>query len=631
MAIDTGKVRSRLAAWMVASSVFVIGCASQQVGCGTSPFENAQRCPPGTYAVNQMCKRIVTDTPNNYTCECSCPKPFAVGVRARTTADVFPESAPGGSPAGNQQSQASAGTVIGGPGHPPNAIENWWQVDFDAGTDGWVSEAELAVTDALLFADLDVCVPPSLNPNLSSGRIPSAQEIQDDCSIRVASRFQQVTGQDVPTACSCASLDTPATHAPAPWDASCDSHCADPSGVCVLAAHTEGSAFAARAVLDAPAAQPLPAAIFDATSICEVSGTLTIDVGGHTPDPQPATRGVVQIRGKRCPPGQTCQVGVAFQLDADDMTFDSGSIFVDDPTFRDLTLSGASTPDAVTLGPFLGGCCLGPVAAGSAVGSVRGRRSGTTDALLAVVTNPQAAGVIVDWAHKQCTLAGTFTGGEISNGDNGDASANVDVYITGTLVNQPPVADASATGLTVECTSPQGAAVMLDASRSSDPDGNIALYGWRRDSATGPYVSPPSGNPALTTRQALGPTTYALRVVDGRFAADVTTVGVSVVDTTKPVIACNAPSTITPDSVPEKGGISFKATATDVCSGVSGVAIAGYTCTKPASCRVRIQGDTITILDSGGVGDTISWTVSAGDAAGNGGQKTCQLNVVKKK
>jgi hypothetical protein len=45
---------------------------------------------------------------------------------------------------------------------------------------------------------------------------------------------------------------------------------------------------------------------------------------------------------------------------------------------------------------------------------------------------------------------------------------------------------------------------------------------------------------------------------------------------------------------------------------------------------VRIQGDTITILDSGGVGDTISWTVAANDGAGNAGQKTCQVNVVKK-
>jgi hypothetical protein len=286
-----------------------------------------------------------------------------------------------------------------------------------------------------------------------------------------------------------------------------------------------------------------------------------------------------------------------------------------------------TTPGAVTLGPFLGGCCLGPLAAETTVGSVRGRRSGSTDNILAVLTNPQETGVIVDWTHKLCTLAGTFTGGQIDNGDNGQASASVDVYVTGTLVNQPPVADAGATARTVECTSSQGAMVTLDASRSSDADGNIALYGWRA-AGTGAPVTSPSGNAAVTTRQALGETTYAVRVVDGRFAADTDTVAVSVVDTTKPTIACNAPGTITPSDV--QRGISFRATATDGCSGVSGIAITGYACTKPTSCRVKFQGDTLTILDSGGVGSTISWTVSAGDSAGNGSAKTCQLDVVRK-
>ena len=42
------------------------------------------------------------------------------------------------------------------------------------------------------------------------------------------------------------------------------------------------------------------------------------------------------------------------------------------------------------------------------------------------------------------------------------------------------------------------------------------------------------------------------------------------------------------------------------------------------------MGDTVTIFDAGGVGDIISWTVNAGDVAGNGAQKTCQVTVVKK-
>src|SRR5207237_9729436 len=165
-----------------------------------------------------------------------------------------------------------------------------------------------------------------------------------------------------------------------------------------------------------------------------------------------------------------------------------------------------------------------------------------------------------------------------------------------------------------------------------DPDGNIAFYAWRRGSDAGPHIADPSRNPVVTTPQARGQMTYDLRVVDSLFAADHTPVTVSVVDTTAPTISCNAPATIAPSAVPEgrKGGLSFKATATDACSGVSRVAVTGFSCTKPASCKVTFAGDTITILDSGGVGDTISWTVSAPDGAGNNTPQLCQVNVIKK-
>ncbi len=41
-------------------------------------------------------------------------------------------------------------------------------------------------------------------------------------------------------------------------------------------------------------------------------------------------------------------------------------------------------------------------------------------------------------------------------------------------------------------------------------------------------------------------------------------------------------------------------------------------------------GDTVTILDSGGVGDHITWTVIATDAFGNQSTVTCGVDVVKK-
>jgi hypothetical protein len=42
-------------------------------------------------------------------------------------------------------------------------------------------------------------------------------------------------------------------------------------------------------------------------------------------------RGEVQFHGRRCPSGQICKIGMSYQLAIDDITFDSDSIFADDP------------------------------------------------------------------------------------------------------------------------------------------------------------------------------------------------------------------------------------------------------------------------------------------------------------
>ncbi|MHC4443704.1 MAG: 6-bladed beta-propeller [Planctomycetota bacterium] len=106
------------------------------------------------------------------------------------------------------------------------------------------------------------------------------------------------------------------------------------------------------------------------------------------------------------------------------------------------------------------------------------------------------------------------------------------------------------------------------------------------------------------------------------------------VDTTPPVIACNAPPTIKPNDVP----ISFTATATDLCDDDLSVEITEFDCfkftkkgkriDKTESCVVDVDGDTITILDSGGVGDFIVWTVRAVDSSGNVTEQECMVEVV---
>jgi hypothetical protein len=80
-------------------------------------------------------------------------------------------------------------------------------------------------------------------------------------------------------------------------------------------------------------------------------------------------------------------------------------------------------------------------------------------------------------------------------------------------------------------------------------------------------------------------------------------------------------------------------TATDYCTGDPSVEITSYDCfiftkkgkriDKTESCIVNIDDDTITIIDTGGVGDHIVWIVRSMDDCGNVSESTCGIMVVK--
>ncbi|WP_420208311.1 vWA domain-containing protein [Candidatus Electronema sp. JC] len=120
----------------------------------------------------------------------------------------------------------------------------------------------------------------------------------------------------------------------------------------------------------------------------------------------------------------------------------------------------------------------------------------------------------------------------------------------------------------------------------------------------------------------VGPQSVTLTVTDcnGNSASAAATV--TVADTLAPTnVQANAPATIVPSDAP----ISFKATATDNCS--AAIQITDYSCykvkkdgsqqSKMESCVVNVSGDTLTVADSGGVGDNIIWTIIATDPSGN--------------
>jgi hypothetical protein len=110
---------------------------------------------------------------------------------------------------------------------------------------------------------------------------------------------------------------------------------------------------------------------------------------------------------------------------------------------------------------------------------------------------------------------------------------------------------------------------------------------------------------------------------------------ITVDDSIPPVISCNTPATITPPDAP----VSFTATAVDNCDGDPEVVITEYDCykftkkgkriDKTESCIVELTGDSVTVVDSGGVGDHITWEIKADDNCGNSAVKSCEVEVIK--
>jgi hypothetical protein len=204
------------------------------------------------------------------------------------------------------------------------------------------------------------------------------------------------------------------------------------------------------------------------------------------------------------------------------------------------------------------------------------------------------------------------------------------VSIAGTVENTPPDADAGA-DRTVECTGPSGADVTLDATGSTDRENNIVSYGWFLHTRAGDDLG---SGPTLTLHQAIGSETYFVKPVDAFMQVDEAAVTIEVADQTGPVVACNAPATITPRRTP----YSFTATATDVCDSTPGAPlVVGYECFAFNSsgkrvtrkCKVQLSGSTFTVIDSGGIGDHFRWSVQAVDTDGNTTLTTCETEVVR--
>jgi hypothetical protein len=121
----------------------------------------------------------------------------------------------------------------------------------------------------------------------------------------------------------------------------------------------------------------------------------------------------------------------------------------------------------------------------------------------------------------------------------------------------------------VECTSPAGAPVALDASASTDPDGDLASYRWREGATT------LASEAAATVTLSIAAHDVVLEVTDATHLTTEDTAVITVGDTTAPVLA--APTNVHAECAAHGGTAVTLGTpvANDACDAAPAVTVAG--------------------------------------------------------
>ncbi len=476
-----------------------------------------------------------------------------------------------------------------------------------------------------LAFEVSVCMPDDLNPNVEPNGEPSAEELDMDCSDRVASNIQGLAGScGYAETCTCVSTPLPNDQATA-YDRSCNVGCTgeeldpdcdnfDPDNGMGTATHAPGDdpvCLVASSSVAGFEADAMSAGLFGQVSECQLDGTAEVLVDGLD-DRFPSVAARLRIDGSPCP-GGSCSVTPSYMGAVGSISYDGGFLGAGDTTISEISVSGASTFDAVLL-DSLG---EGEIPAGETDSSGRGRRQtnrviqpdiDVRQSFVGGNINPIDIGV--DWAGATCSMQGPLFGGVLGDDAPDDdeepteSDTTINLDANGTLVNQPPSALAGDGG-EVECTSPAGALVNLDGEGSADPDDNIAVARWNIGSRTGTAVG---FDLSTGVPQALGVNRdYVHRVIDAFGQADEDVVSVSVVDTTSPELI-----------IPENLQVE--------CLGPAGTPVHIGRAFAEDACDldVAVENDAPDLFP---VGDTIvTWTAT--DAAGNTTQAMQTVRVV---
>jgi hypothetical protein len=146
------------------------------------------------------------------------------------------------------------------------------------------------------------------------------------------------------------------------------------------------------------------------------------------------------------------------------------------------------------------------------------------------VDNSNSVSLSIDFAHKTFLIPSIFF-------DNGSGITG-NFSLSGTITNQPPHARASVDQV-LECTSPQGAPATLDATASTDPDGDFTFFTWLNGTGLDPDEVF-AHTKTTSVESPLGSTLYTVQVGDTAFQSSLASTTVTVRDTTPPSLTVSA-------------------------------------------------------------------------------------------
>ena len=515
------------------------------------------------------------------------------------------------------------------------------------GINSYSCSCSCSTSAGLVFGakSLQVCAPETLN-GCKGGTNPNDAQEMADCSGRVQSSLQGMVQlmNDPSATCSCTAAGTASDRVVISCNNSCTEN-AMPAGATTwfdtstLSPFTNaagGTPVCAQTAIDPPVVAGVAGAVWAPRTACDVSGQITLvsrSEGLACPADHPCMRpvgGQAGFIGTPCP-GQNCNVDFGFGVALDDFFVDVDCSVLGFGDFcEDLAVTSTTITGEGTASVALNSAGAGSLATGQVDLASRAFQNGQPFSFK--MTNPTPTSIVVNWAAKTCVIDEQLSTVRVAQGSD-SITLDATLHLAGTLVNQPPTANAGADH-TFECTSASGTTVHLDGSGSTDPDSNITWYTWR----AGPRLADPlisaGSNPAADAVQTASTASYTLRVSDEFGALDDDSVTASVVDTTPPTIASVSltPSCLWPPNhkyVLFRLGEEITAGVSDACDAAPVVQVVNVVSSQPDNGRGDGNSKNDVIFGPGGfcvrsereggdmAGRTYIVTISATDGAGN--------------